>query len=204
MDTSTKPNTHMGSSVRRPLLFYMNIKYYILCCMCHYTFGLWLNSDSSAWTIVPGPPSLIGVASSLVLHTSLNHWYPSIAVLLAMSASLQAVVTGILMLQRCIKWIHFWSVNFDLLKNDPVLIDLYVEQLGHRQLQPSLHALVVHLTQFIDNPHVAQFMLLANRLLLFRKSIAAVVPLAKIIGPKVDIDIIHEATKETSESTRHG
>lgn len=170
--------------------------------MYHYTFALWLNSDSSAWTIVAGPPSLIGVANSLLLHISLSHWYPSIAVLLAISASLKAVVTGILILQRWIKCIHFWRVNFDLLKNDPVLIDLYVAQLGHRQLHPSLHALVVRLTQFIDIPHVEQFMLLANRLLLFRKSIAAVVPLAKIIGPKVDIDMMPRSHKETSESTR--
>lgn len=78
-------------------------------------------------------------------------------------------------------------------------MDLYVAQLGQRQLHPSLHALVVRLTQFIDIPQLLQFMLLANRLLLFRKSIAAVVPLAKIIGPKVDMDM---TTKEASESTR--
>ena len=67
-------------------------------------------------------------------------------------------------------------------------MDLYVAQLGHCQLQPSLQALVVRLTQFIAIPQVVQFMLLANRPLLFKKSIAATVPLAKIIGPRVDID----------------
>ena len=136
----------MGSSVRRPLPFCITSKSVYIHILCHFTFGLWMNSDSSALTIVPRPPSLIGVANSLVLHTSLSHWYPSITVLLAISASLQAVVTGILMLQRWIKCIHFWRLNFDLLKNDPVLMDLYVAQLGHRQLQPSLQALVVRLT----------------------------------------------------------
>ena len=42
-------------------------------------------------------------------------------------------------------------------------------------------------------------MLLTNRPLLFKKLVAAIVPLAKIIGPGVDIDVMKEATKETSE-----
>ena len=83
-------------------------------------------------------------------------------------------------------------------------MDLYVAQLGHRQLQPSLQALVVRFTQFIAIPQVVQFMLLANRPLLFIKSIAAIVPLAKIIGPRVDIDIMKEARNKTTESTRVG
>ena len=37
---------------------------------------------------------------------------------------------------------------------------------------------------------------------LIKKSIAATVPLAKIIGTRVDTHIIKEATKETGESTR--
>ena len=59
---------------------------------------------------------------------------------------------------------------------------LYVLQLGHRQLHPSLQALVVRVTQFIGTPHV-QFMLLASSPLLFRKLMAAIVLLAKLIGP---------------------
>ena len=59
---------------------------------------------------------------------------------------------------------------------------LYVLQLGHRQLHPSLQALVVRVTQFIGTPHV-QFILLASSPLLFRKLMAAIVLLAKIIGP---------------------
>ena len=46
--------------------------------------------------------------------------------------------------------------------------------LGHRQLHPSLQALVVHVTQFIGTPHV-QFMLLASSPLHFRKLMAAIV-----------------------------
>ena len=42
-------------------------------------------------------------------------------------------------------------------------------------------------------------MLLPNRLLLFKKSVAAIVSLAKIIGPGVDIDKMKRATKETGE-----
>ena len=57
---------------------------------------------------------------------------------------------------------------------------LYVLQLGHRQLHPSLQA------------HVAQFMLLASSPLLFIKLIAAIVLLAKIIGPRVDIAMASE------------
>ena len=83
-------------------------------------------------------------------------------------------------------------------------MDLYVAQLGHCQLQPSLQALVVRLTQFIAIPQVVQFLLLANRPLLFKKSIAAIVPLAKIIGPRIDIDIMKEARNKTIESTRVG
>ena len=59
---------------------------------------------------------------------------------------------------------------------------LYVLQLGHCQLHPSLQALVVRVTQFIGTPHV-QFMLLASSPLLFRKLMAAIVLLAKLIGP---------------------
>ena len=64
---------------------------------------------------------------------------------------------------------------------------LYVLQLGHRQLRPSLQALVVRVTQFIGTPHVVQFMLLASNPLLFRKLMTAIVLLAKIIGLRVDI-----------------
>ena len=195
----------MGSSVRRPLPFCITSKSVYIHILCHFTFGLWLNSDSSAWTIVPGPTSLIGVANSLVLHTSRSHWYPSIAVLLAILASLQAVVTGILMLQKWIKCIHFWRLNFDLLKNDPVLMDLYKYSTVRTPPTPAVLAGTGSTPyQFIAIPQVVQFMLLANRLLLFKKSIAAIVPLAKIIGPWVDIDIMKEARNKTSESTRVG
>ena len=53
--------------------------------------------------------------------------------------------------------------------------------LGHRQLHPSLQALVVRVAQFIGTPHI-QFMLLASSPLLFRKLMAAIVLLAKLIG----------------------
>ena len=52
--------------------------------------------------------------------------------------------------------------------------------LGHRQLHPYLQALVVRVTQFIGTPHV-QFMLLASSPLLFRKLMAEIVLLAKLI-----------------------
>lgn len=45
------------------------------------TLGLCLKRDSSIWTITPTPPSTTGPSlMSLVEHTSLNHWYTSIAV----------------------------------------------------------------------------------------------------------------------------
>ena len=69
---------------------------------------------------------------------------------------------------------------------------LYALQLGHRQLHPSLQALVVRVTQFIGTPQVAQFMLLASSPSLFIKSIAAIVLLAKLIGPRVDIAMASE------------
>ena len=65
---------------------------------------------------------------------------------------------------------------------------LYVLQLGHRQLHPSLQALIVRVTRFIGTPQVAQFMLLASSPLLFIKLIAAILLLAKMIGPSVDIN----------------
>ena len=79
-------------------------------------------------------------------------------------------------------------------------MDLYVLQLGHRQLHPSLQALVVRVTQFIGTPHVVQFMLLVSSPLLFRKLMAAIVLLAKIIGPRVDIAMAsRRPQKETSQ-----
>ena len=78
---------------------------------------------------------------------------------------------------------------------------LYVLQLGHRQLHPSLQALVVRVTQFIGTPHVVQFMLLASSPLLFRKLMVAIVLLAKIIGPRVDIAMASRRPQtETSRS----
>ena len=44
------------------------------------TFDLWRKRDSSIWTIFSGPPSLIVVCNSLVVHTSRNHWYTFTAV----------------------------------------------------------------------------------------------------------------------------
>ena len=77
---------------------------------------------------------------------------------------------------------------------------LYVLQLGHCQLHPSLQALVVRVTQFIGTPHVVQFMLLASSPLLFRKLMAALVLLAKTIGPRVDITMtLRRPQKGTSK-----
>ena len=57
---------------------------------------------------------------------------------------------------------------------------------------PSLQALVVRVTQFIGTPHVVQFMLLASSPLLFRKLMAAIVLLAKIIGHSHDAKNDHK------------
>ena len=77
---------------------------------------------------------------------------------------------------------------------------LYVLQLGHRQLHPSLQALVVRVTQFIGTPQVTQFMLLPSSPLLFIKLIAAILLLAKMIGPSVDIAMASRIPlKETSK-----
>ena len=116
------------------------------------------------------------------------------AVLLATAASVQAVETGIPMDQRCIKLIHFWRLSFDLLKNDPVLMDLYVEHRGNLQLHSSLQALAVCLHQFMGTPHELQFMAVASSPLLFKKVMAGTVLLAYIISPKVCIDMV-EATE---------
>ena len=76
---------------------------------------------------------------------------------------------------------------------------LNVLQLGHRQLHPSLQALVVRVTQFIGTPQVTQFMLLASSPLLFIKLIAAILLLAKMIGPSIDIAMASIPLKETSK-----
>ena len=81
---------------------------------------------------------------------------------------------------------------------------LYVLQLGHRQLHPSLQALVVRVTQFIGIPHVVQFMLLASSPLLFRKLMAAIVLLAKIIGPRVDIAMTPRRPQKATSKPRIG
>ena len=81
---------------------------------------------------------------------------------------------------------------------------LYVLQLGHRQLHPSLQALVVRVTQFIGTPHVVQFMLLASSPLLFRKLMAAIVLLAKIIGPRVDIAMTPRRPQKGTSKPRVG
>ena len=81
---------------------------------------------------------------------------------------------------------------------------LYVLQLGHRQLHPSLQALVVRVTQFIGTPHVLQFMLVARSPLLFRKLMAAILLLAKIIGPRVDIAMTPRRPQKDTSKPRVG
>ena len=79
---------------------------------------------------------------------------------------------------------------------------LYVLQLGHHQLHPSLQALVVRVIQFIGTLHVVQFMLLASSPLLFRKLMAAIVLLAKIIG--VDIAMTPRRPQKGTSKPRVG
>ena len=83
---------------------------------------------------------------------------------------------------------------------------LYILQLGHRRLYPFLQALVVRVNQFIGTPHVVQFMLLASSplLLLFRKLMAAIVLLAKIIGPRVDIAMTPRRPQKRTSKPRVG
>ena len=81
------------------------------------TFGLWLNSDSSVCTTTPGPPSLIGVWSSLVVQTSRKNWLVSIVVFSDISALSAASQTGCCLHHSCIRSYQLNNGSLDFEKS---------------------------------------------------------------------------------------
>ena len=69
----TKVTTCMPIPHFRTIIHIINVQLF--------TLGLCLNRDSSIWTTLPCPPSLIDCCINLVLHTSLSHWNISMVAL---------------------------------------------------------------------------------------------------------------------------
>ena len=163
----------------------MTLYYYYSSGSC-YTFGLCLKSDSSTWTTLPGPPSRIGVWTNLVEHTSLNHWYASIAVSLPTLASSAASVTGYSRTYQYSNTSHCWRLNLLLLKKLPALNDLVVLQEPQRKMQPS------DTSDFclspIAVPQLLHTLLDASKCFCCRKSISSSV-FPNITGPTSRIEI---------------
>ena len=162
----------------------MTLYYYYLSGSC-YTFGLCLKSDSSIWTL-PGPPSWIGVWTNLVEHTSLNHWYASIAVSLPTLGSFAASVTGYSHTHQYSNPSRCWRLNLLFLKRLPALNDLVVLQEPQRKMQPS------DMSDFclspIAVPQLLHTMLDASKCFCCRKSISSSL-FPNITGPTSMIEI---------------
>ena len=124
-EVSTIPNTQFSCAGARPR-WYCWVGNYVLNGKFNnnttlhsnaLTFGLWLNSDSSVCTTTPGPPSLIGVWSSLVVQTSRKNWLVSIVVFSDISALSAASQTGCCLHHSCIRSYQLNNGSLDFEKS---------------------------------------------------------------------------------------
>lgn len=85
-------------------------------------FALWQKRLSSIWTMIPGPPRLIGVLSSLVVHISLMYWYTCMVVFSEMHVVSTAFFTIVSWHHKYRKYSHLCKGTLDFEK-DHVLMD---------------------------------------------------------------------------------